>query len=80
MDFRSELRDFILENFLPGEAPDNLKDDANLLAGIIDSLAVVQLVDFVEKKGGVDVPYTEVKQIFRSIDDIVSYVATKRGK
>ena len=48
---RESLRSFILENFLPGEDPRNLKDDTELKeSGILDSLSTLKLVAFLEEQ------------------------------
>lgn len=48
---RETVRRFILENFLPGEDPKNLKDDTELKeSGILDSLSTLKLVTFLEEQ------------------------------
>ncbi len=48
---RESVRSFILENFLPGEDPRNLKDDTELKeSGILDSLSTLKLVAFLEEQ------------------------------
>lgn len=44
------IRDFILAEFLPGEDPAQLTDNTPLVsAGILDSIATLRLVAFLEK-------------------------------
>lgn len=46
---RDALRNFILENFLQGEDPGNLKYDTDLKeGGVLDSLSTLKLVTFIE--------------------------------
>ena len=45
-----QLRAFILAEFLPGENPAHLTDDTPLIsAGILDSIATLRLVAYLEK-------------------------------
>ena len=42
---------FILDNFLPGEDPNNLTDESELReSGILDSLSTLKLVSFLEER------------------------------
>ena len=48
-DTHARLRSYILSTFLPGEDPGSLTDDTPLIsAGIIDSIAVLDMVSFIE--------------------------------
>lgn len=48
-DIKDVLRDYILENLLPGENPANLADDTELKeSGILDSMSTLKLVTFLE--------------------------------
>jgi acyl carrier protein len=50
-DVRKSLRAFILQNFLPGEDPENLTDQTELKeSGILDSLSTLKLVSFLEER------------------------------
>lgn len=47
---KNTVKDYILEQFLPGENPDELTDSTPLITGgILDSLAALQLVQFLEE-------------------------------
>jgi len=49
-DVRRALREFILATFLPGEAPETLKDSTLLVtSGILTSLSLLELVAFIEE-------------------------------
>ncbi len=49
VNVRDAVRAFILENFLQGEDPSNLTDDTELKeSGILDSMATLKLVTFLE--------------------------------
>lgn len=48
---KSTVKRFILDEFLPGERPDALTDQTPLVAeGVLDSLATLRLVSFLEKE------------------------------
>ena len=50
-EVRSTIRSFILSNFLPGEAPETLKDSTLLVtSGVITSLSMLELVAFLEEE------------------------------
>lgn len=52
---QEQVRQFILENFLPGEDPRNLTDETELKeSGILDSLSTLKLVSFLEERFGVE--------------------------
>jgi acyl carrier protein len=75
------IRQFILSTYLPGESPENLPDDLPLLtSGVLDSLAAVGLISFLERRFGVelDVYDTSVERFDRVMDMAVA-VVTKQG-
>lgn len=55
------VRDFILENFLQGEDPRNLRPTTELIrSGILDSLATLELVSFLEERFGIELGANDV--------------------
>lgn len=51
---KQDIKDYILAEFLPGESPDELTDETPLISGgILDSIATLKLVMYVEEKYGV---------------------------
>jgi acyl carrier protein len=56
-----QLRDFIAREFLNGK--DDGLDEATPLIdwGVIDSIAIVSLRDFVSTRFGVEIPHSELK-------------------
>jgi acyl carrier protein len=52
---RDTIRNYILDNFLPGEDPANLTDETELKeSGILDSLSTLKLVTFLEQQFAVE--------------------------
>jgi acyl carrier protein len=50
-DVKQAIKAFILEEFLPGENPDELTDDTPLITGgVLDSIATLKLVLFLEER------------------------------
>jgi acyl carrier protein len=76
---KDKLRQFILAEFLPGESPANLKDDTPLRSsGILDSMATLRLVSFVEQEFGIEVEAHEAGvENFDRVEDIAAFVGRK---
>lgn len=52
-EIKQTVKEYILKEFLPGEDPKNLTDTTPLVSGgILDSLAVLKLVAFLEERYG----------------------------
>ena len=83
MDQLAEIRDtvraFILEQFLPGEDPDALHDDTPLVTGgILDSIATLKLVAYVEEKYDIELEAHEADaEHLNTISDISNLVQSK---
>jgi len=74
-----ELRAFVLEDLLLGEAPPGFDEKAPLLRAI-DSLGVLRLVAFVEKRFGVRIPDREVVPAnFESLERLAASVRKLLG-
>jgi len=53
-EIQGQVKDFILKEFLPGESPDGLSESTPLVTGgILDSLATLKLVLFLESTYGI---------------------------
>jgi len=79
-DLENLVRQFILTHHLPGERPENLTDTTPLqTSGILDSLAVLGLVTFIEKTWNVEfTTFETAADQFDNIADIARLVATKQ--
>jgi len=79
-DIREVLRQFILTEFLPGESSNNLQDDTPLrTSGVLDSMATLKLVSFVESRFGIEVEAHEAGiENFDRIADIATLVTAKQ--
>ena len=79
MDIRSDIRGFILDNFMMGRDPQDLTDSGSLLElGVIDSTGVLEMVGFLEEKYNFQVEDEDlVPENLDSIDNLVSYIQGK---
>jgi acyl carrier protein len=76
-----DVHAYILQEFLPGENPDNLTESTALMRGIVDSIATLKLVGFLEEKYGIQVEAHELNvNNFNTIADIARYVHSKLPK
>ena len=77
---REEIRQYILTDFLPGEKASNLRDDTPLrTSGIIDSVGLLRLIDFIEGRFNIQVDaYEAGVENFDRIEDIASFIQKKR--
>jgi acyl carrier protein len=70
-DVANRLRGFIREEILLGDEGQRLDDDTPLLGGILDSLALTQLVGYIEDEFETEVDDVEITaDNFRTIADI----------
>jgi acyl carrier protein len=77
----TELQEFILEEIAPGRAIAAIGPDEDLLArGLVDSLGVTQLIEFLRDRYGVAVgPDDLVPANFTSLRAIAALVVRKRA-
>lgn len=80
-EIRSAVRTYILEEFLPGEEPSALTDTTPLVSGgILDSIASVKFVSFLEERFGVRFEAHEISvDYLDTIDLVVKTVVGKLG-
>lgn len=80
-DIVTTVKAFVLDRFLPGENPANLTATTPLISGgILDSLATLELVGFIEKTYGIELEAYEVDpDRLDSLERIAALVAAKRG-
>ena len=75
----SDVKSFVLENFLPGEDPANLTDDTPLITGgILDSIGTLKLVVFLEKQFNITLEAHEAgADHLDTLESIDSLIAAK---
>jgi acyl carrier protein len=76
---RDEVKKFIIDEFLPGEDPDELTPDTPLVSsGILDSIATLKLVTFLEETYDISVEPHEVDaENLDTLDLITSLITSK---
>jgi acyl carrier protein len=53
-NIQNSVKEFILQEFLPGEDPDSLTETTPLITGgVLDSIATLKLVMFIEERFGI---------------------------
>ena len=81
MSTSDDVRNYILSVHLPGENPDMLSNDDDLLdMGILDSMAIMQLVGHLEKQYGITIPTEEIDpDNFQSINALTAFIDKQRA-
>jgi len=79
-EIKQDIRQFLSE-ILPDGRASTLGDDTPLrTSGLLDSMALLRLVGFVEEKFGIEVSAYEAGiENFDRIDDIAAFVLRKRS-
>jgi acyl carrier protein len=78
-DIRESVKQYILEEFLPGENPAALTDSTPLITGgILDSLATIRLVLFLEERFQIQIEAHETMvDYLNTISDVAQLVRSK---
>lgn len=78
---QSSVKAYILNEFLPGEDPSALTDTTPLITtGILDSIAVLKLVTFLESQFGITLEAHETDaEHLNTLADITRLVASKQS-
>jgi acyl carrier protein len=76
---KGPIKDFIMSEFLPGEDPNELTDSTPLISGgILDSIATLKLVMFMEERFGIAFEAHEVnRELLDTLGDIAKLVEAK---
>jgi acyl carrier protein len=79
-EIKASVKTYILDEFLPGEDPDELADDTPMITGgVLDSLATLKLVSFLEETFNVSIEAHEVDtENLNTLNDICALVMSKK--
>ena len=79
-EIQQAVKGFILEAFLPGEDPDELTPQTELVSsGVLDSIATLRLVTFLEERFGIQVEAHEAdEEHLGTLTSIADLVASKK--
>ena len=80
-DNKTAIKDFILKQFLPGEDPSELTDTTPLITGgVLDSIATLKLVMFIEEQYGLTLQAHEVDaEHLDTISQIAQLIRSKKA-
>ena len=78
---KSTVKTFILSEYLPGEDPAALTDTTPVVTtGILDSIAVLKVVTFLENQFGIVIqPHEAVVENLNTLSDIERFVVSKKA-
>lgn len=76
---KATIKEYILREFLPGERPEALDDATPLVTGgVLDSIATVKLIAFLEERFGVQIePHEMNADYLNSLPDIANLVEAR---
>lgn len=77
---KEAVKAYILDEFLPGEDPDELDDSTPLITGgILDSISTIKLVSFLEERFGIEFEAHEMNADYLdSLGEIAGTVEAKQ--
>ena len=80
-DIKQTVKNFILKEYLPGEDPAALTDTTPLMTtGILDSIAVLKVVNFLESEFGITIePHEAVVENLNTLLDMAQLVSSKKA-
>jgi len=78
MEVEKELKKHIINRFMHGDSSKFNEDESLFEKGIIDSLGVLELISFIEKKFAIQVDDEElIPENFETFNKILEFVETK---
>ncbi|PYS57389.1 MAG: acyl carrier protein [Acidobacteria bacterium] len=80
-EIKETVKNFILKEYLPGEDPAALTDTTPLMTtGILDSIAVLKVVNFLESEFGITIePHEAVVENLNTLLDMAQLVSSKKA-
>jgi acyl carrier protein len=78
---KQQVKVYILNTFLPGEDPSELTDDLPLISGgILDSIATLKLIMFIEETFGITLEAHEAdKEHMNTINQIADLIGSRQA-
>lgn len=82
MSMRQELLHFIRSELVGGTDPNSINEQTQLIdSGVIDSMALMRLITFVEERTGVRIPDDEVlPDNFQTVEEIEALIARLKSR
>lgn len=81
-DIKNELRKFIIENYLSGVEKEPLRDDDSFLEkGIIDSIGVIELANFIQDRYDIKIKVPEIQpENIDTLNNLEKFIKKKRSE
>jgi len=80
LDTLERLRDFVTSRFAQGKAPSIHPEDDLLRLGILDSIAIMQIIDQIEQDFGIELEGDEITMDnFQSLASMSRMIERRRG-
>ena len=81
MNFKANIKPFVLKNYLFSDDDSLLDDDSPLISGgIIDSTGILELIEFIEESYGIRIAAEEmIPANFQSIAAISTFLGRRVG-
>jgi len=81
LEIAQKVRSFVIDNFLFGEADDLFSNDDSFLEnGLVDSIGILTLVEFVREKYAIAIEDEEVvPENWDSVSRVAAFINTKLG-
>jgi acyl carrier protein len=81
LEIGTEIRDFVVTNFLFGKGEDLSNEESLLENGVIDSTGVLELVSYLQERFEIRIEDDEIVPAnLDSIHNLVDYVGRKTGR
>ncbi len=80
-EIKANVKQYILDKFLPGEDPALLENTTPLITGgVLDSISTVELISFLEEQYGIEFGAHEMSADYLdTLDQIAATVQSKSG-
>lgn len=79
-DFFGQVKEYVVENFLFGDAGRITEDTSFLESGIVDSTGLLEIIGFLEEKYGIKIEDEElVPENMDTLKKISAFLARKLG-
>ncbi|RLC85344.1 MAG: acyl carrier protein [Chloroflexi bacterium] len=82
MDVKTSVREFLVKNFLFGDSSPLTSDSLSLLdSGIMDSIGVMELVNFLELELKIEVPDADlIPENLDSVNNLTAFIERQMAK
>ncbi len=80
MKYQNEIREFVINNFLYGDAARLLDNESFMDSGIVDSTGILELITFLEKRYEIRIePEEMLPDNLDSVSRVAAFLARKKS-